>query len=269
MKKRLILLLLLSTTIQATAQENKPRLLPSEAIALMYYRTDMNPEQSRDVNTKPIQPLVITEGLEGDELFYLGETYFWNLMPKESYAAFEKIKDQNSLAGRAAWQRMFIININGFQKIKETEVLLGEYRKKFKPISADRNGAFYAVASLAYIYTQEGEFDKAVKVISDEINSLTFEGPYSSYSALSRFKKAFLESDNEKEWRELTQNALNGLKAKLKQRINETPEKDIRYAEHSDPVSGMLTVMTEKLGYAQTNEKYQELIDELTEALNQ
>ena len=67
----------------------------------------------------------------------------------------------------------------------------------------------------------------------------------------------------------MTENALNGLKAKLKQRMEETPEKDIRYAEHTAPVSGMLTVMTERLGYAQTNEKYQELIDELTEALNQ
>jgi len=269
MKKRLLLSLLIALSIQVQAQEQKARLLPSEAIALIYYRTDMNPNASRDVNTKPVQPLVITENLEGDELFFLGETYFWNLMPNESYAAFEQLKDQNTLAARASWQRMFVININGFQDYKGTESMLDDYRKKFKPMAKDRAGAFFAVASLAYYYSKQGQPEKAVNVINDEIASLDFEGPYSSYGALEQFKKVFTDSGKEEAWRKMTLEVQQGLKAKLKERKQNIPEKDTRYARHSPPVEGMLTVMTEKLGYEQTNEKYQALIDLLEKALNE
>ena len=267
MKKRTLFLacFLMSQSLLVLSQE--ARLMPSEAIAIMYHRTDMNPDKSRDINTKPIQPLVITEGLEGDELFYLGETYFWNLMPKESFAAFSKIKDENTIAARAAWQRIFIININGFQKFEETEGMLSSYREKFKPLPADRLGAFYAVSSLAYLYNQQGKHDKVVQLIKEEIEYLNYEGPYDSFALLYLYKDSFEEEKQVDELRKMTQEAHDGLKASLEQRKKNVPEKDIRYAEHSAPVAGMLTVMTEKLGYAQTNEKYEKLIEKLAEAL--
>ncbi len=268
MKKAIFLIALTSiVSTHLIAQENERKLLPSEAIALMYFRVDMNPEASRDVNTKPIQPRVITEGLSGDEWFFLGETYFWNLMPNEAKEAFSKIMDQNTNASRAAWQRMMIVNVNGFQKFEETEKMIEDYRKKFKPIPEDISGAYFGISSLAYFYSQQEKHEKVVQLIMDEIDYLDFSGPYSGFIGPSHYMKSFEALGKKKEAIQMLKDAVKGLSATLSKRKENTPEKDIKYAKHSGPVHNMLTVMTEKIGYSQMNENFEKLIERIENAI--
>ncbi len=263
------MLLAFSWATLAQAQETKQDLLPSEAIALMYYRVDMNPEASRDVTTKPLQPRVITEGLSGDEWFFLGETYFWNLKPNEANAAFAKIMDGNSLASRAAWQRTMIVNINGFQLFDETEKMIEDYRKKFRPIPEDISGAYFGLASLAFVYSKDGKHQKIVDLVKKEIEYLDYSAPYSGFTGPSSNMKSFEAVGQKEQAIQMLKTAIQGLSAALEKRKANVPEKDIKYAEHSDPVYNMLTVMTEKLGYSQMNKKFERMIERLQKAVDE
>lgn len=270
MKKNLLLIIACLVISPLMAQEGG-KLLPSEAIALMYYRVDMNPTASRDINTKPIQPRVITEGLEGDELFYLGETYFWNLLPNEANAAFEKLLDGNSLASRAAWQRYLIVKINGFQEYEEAEQMIKDYRKKFKPITEDISGNYFGIASLIYGYSQSGKHQKIVNLVKDELAYLDYSGPYSGFIGPVNHMSSF-EAIGEKDTAlELLKKSKDGLSKELEKRKANMPDAnaDIKYAEHSGPVNNMLTVMTEKNGYSQMNEKFEKLIGRIEKAIEE
>lgn len=240
------------------------KLLPSEALVLMYNEVDLHPEKERIQNTKPFQTRVITEGLSGDELFYLGETYFWNFMPKEAAEAYANFLEENSPRGRAAWQRYLQIQFRAFEKHDLVEQKIKEYQAKYKPIPEDRAGMIGQVWNIAERYRKMGNHEKVVELVNAEIATLDYNGAYSSFQLPGIFFMSYKEAGRIDEAIKMISEAKAGLNKTLEARKSKTPEKDFAYVVHSAPVRGMDTVMTEKLSYQQMTEKFEGLINSLS-----
>ncbi len=258
----LMTMAVLSDSLQA--QTNQSKLLPSEALVLMYNAVDLNPGKERIKNTKPFQARVITEGLEGDEIFLLGETYFWNYMPKEADEIYTKFLDEDTDRGRAAWQRHLQVQFRAFDKHDFVEEQIKVYRKKFKPIPEDRSGIFGQVYNLANKYKQAGEHEKVVQLIKDEIDYLNYDGAYSSFQLPGIFFESFIKLGKANEAGQMIKNAVQGLQKTLDARKGKALENDFAYVVHSRPVRIMDNVMTEKLSYQQMTEKFEGLIKSLS-----
>lgn len=264
MKRQFIFTMaLMLFTSMAFSQQNS-KLLPSEALVLMYNAVDSHPENKRIENTKPFQSRVITEGLSGDELFYLGETYFWNFMPKEAAAAYANFLDEDSPRGRASWQRYLQIQFRAFEKHELVEQKIKEYRAKYKPIPEDRNGMIGQVWNVAERYRKMGNHAKVVELINAEVATLDYKGAYSSFQLPGIFFQSYQEAGKMQEAINMINEAIAGLKKTVEARKSKTPDKDFHFVVHSAPVRGMDTIMTEKLSYEQMTAKFEELIKSLS-----
>lgn len=247
-----------------TYGQQNSKLLPSEALVLMYNAVDLHPEKQRIENTKPFQSRVIIEGLSGDELFYLGETYFWNFMPKEAAEAYANFLDEESPRGRASWQRYLQIQFRAFEKHDFVEQKIQEYRDKYKPMPEDRSGIIGQVWNVAERYRKMGNHEKVVALVNAELASLDYNGAYSSFQLPGIFFDSYRETGKIQEAIKLINDAIAGLKKTVEARKRKTPEKEFRYVTHSAPVRNMETIMTEKLSYTQMTEKFEELIKSLS-----
>ncbi len=256
----------LSQSIFAQAKSQQ-MLMPSEALYLTYKAIDNNPTGDRIKNIGHLMPRLITENLKVDELFFLGEMYFWNFKPNEAAAAYKHFLSENGSRGRAAWQRYLQIKFRAYDEHKEVEKLISDYRLKYKAIPEDRYGMFGQVYNQANLYQKKGNYKKVVEMIKDELNSLNYSGAYRSFILPAYFNKSFRELKKTSEAIELLENAIKGLKATLKKRNSKKPGKDIRYAVHTNPVERMHTVMTARLGYAQMTEKFEDLIKQLEDSV--
>ncbi len=262
MKKYHLLIALCFLSVSLYGQESK--LLPSEALVLMYNEVDLHPEKQRIENTKPFQARVITEGLSEDELFYLGETYFWNFMPKEAAEAYARFLDEDTPRGRASWQRYLQIQFRAFEKHELVEQKIKEYRAKYKPIPEDRSGIIGQVWNVAERYRKMGDHEKVVALVNAEVASLDYQGAYASFQLPGIFFQSYKEAGKMQEAIKLINDAIAGLKKTVELRKNNSSKEGFRYVVHSAPVRNMDTIMTEKLSYEQMTEKFEELIKSLS-----
>ena len=256
-----ILTLLSFVTTQAQSDENT-KLLPSEALTLMYAAVDANPDGKRIDATKRYQSRVITIGLSDEEQFYLGETYFWNFMPIEAKAAYTPFLTRDDKFGRVAWQRVMQINFAGFKMYDEVEEQLTLFYKRFKVEPDDRSFMVEAVMNLGRKYQGEGNHEKVLQLIDNEYSHLNFEGPYISYILPAIFIESYKALQKTDKAISMLEKAKDGLQETLDNREKEIPEKDNRYAQNYK-IEEMLTAVTEKLGYAQRNEKFERLIESI------
>lgn len=251
------------------SSEQKPgKLLPSEALALMINAVDSNPQIKRIDNTKPFLPRVITTGLSEKEQFYLGEVYFWNLMPKESLKAYEPLLKNRGNIGRASWKRTMIVLFNGYNKFDQVEAQLKEFREIFKATPEDRVYLFFQVFSVANRYKDLGNHKKVVELINDEINEFDNDGAFLSYRLPIFFIESYKAIGKKQEALKILQTAKDKLTKALENRKKNMPKNDMRFAVHTYAVINMETVVTEKLGYSQLNEKYEKLIKLIDEGIN-
>lgn len=264
MKKYSIFIAALTLLSLSAHGQQDSKLLPSEALVLMYNAVDLHPEKQRIQNTKPFQARVITEGLSGDELFYLGETYFWNFMPKEAAEAYANFLEEDSPRGRASRQRYLQVQFRAFEKHDLVEQKITEYRAKFKPTPEDRSGMIGQVWNIAERYRKMGNHEKVVELVNAEIASLDYNGAYSSFQLPGIFFMSYKESGRMDDAIKMISETIAGLKKTVEARKSKTPEKDFAYVVHSAPVRGMDTVMTEKLSYQQMTEKFEALIESLS-----
>ncbi|MBO3697026.1 hypothetical protein [Roseivirga sp. E12] len=270
MKKITFLLLaigLITFNGTSKAQSNDSKLLPSEALVLMYNAVDLNPDKKRIDNTKPFQSRVITEGLSGDEIFYLGETYFWNFMPKEAAEAYGQFLEEDSPRGRASWQRYLQIQFRAFEKHDLVEQKLSEYRKKFKPVPDDRYGIYGQVINVANLYVKRGEHKKVLELINQELEYVNYDGAYNSLLLPAYFHASYRSLGKVDEAVKTLKNAMAGLTETLEKRKQNAPDEEFQYVVHSRPVASMETIMTTKLSYTQMNEKFEVLIQSIARAL--
>lgn len=265
--KKLVLISALLSFIVSFAQEKNDtqggKLLPSEGIALTYYAVNNNPNADRMSAIGHILPRVITNDLSKEEQFFLGELYFWNFKPDDGLVIYEKFLKEDTPRGRAAWQRYLQIKFMAFEAHAEVEKLVKDYRKKFKPLPDDRSGLYGQVYNLANMYEQKGDYDKVISLIKEELDYLDYKGAYNSFQLPAFFNKSFRETDKIDVAIEMLENAINNLSATLKDREENIPQNDTFYTTYNRNIRGMETVETQKIGFSQTNQKFEELIDRL------
>ncbi len=259
-----IFFLLISCTLVAqNLNKNDSKLLPSEALALTYHLVNNNPTSDRIATIGHLLPRTITENLSRKERFLLGEMYFWNFKPKKGIQIYDSLTQGTDSIARASWQRGLQIRFRAFDEHKKVEKLIKQYRKKFKPLAEDRNGLFGQVYNLGAQYAKNNEHKKVVQLILEEFDYLDYKGAYRSYQLPAFFNKSFRATGNINLGIQLLNKAIKNLTLTLNERKKNIPKKDISYAVYTRNVSGMETVATEKIGYKQTNDKFEQLINQL------
>ncbi|MCK8479798.1 hypothetical protein [Psychroserpens algicola] len=268
MKKLSFLIVICFISLAAFSQINDSKLLPSEALTLMINKVENNPGVKRIELTKPYLTRLITDSLSKEEQFCLGEVYFWNFMPKESFNSFSTLLDGNDLFARAAWHRTMIINIRAFKKVDEVEKQLSKFRKKFNRIPSDPDYLYSRVYDLADIYLKKQNHKKIVELIEQEIKGLKHDGPYKSLLLPAIFIDSFKEVGRYDYAIKLLKESKFELEKTYNYRLNNIPKGDTDYLVHSSRVKGMLTVVNKKLSYTQINDLFKVLISNLDNALN-
>lgn len=260
--------ILIFLTITVHAQEQKPgMLLPSEALVLMYNAVDQNPDVSRIDNTLPYLERVITTNLSPDEQFYLGEVYFWDFKPREAEEAYKPFLDEEGKRGRSAWQRTMQIKFRAYDLHAEVEEDIKKYRDRFKPMPEDRYGLFGQVYNVASLYQGKNDHEKVLYLVTEELNTLNYEGAYTSFQLPAYFIESYKALGKHEEAIELLRSAKAGLEATLEKRMKNIPEDDHFYVQHGKIVTDMDNAFTEKIGYQQMNKKFEDLIKSLSKAI--
>ncbi len=261
----LFLTFMLILSGELRAQDNQNKLLPSEALTLMIHAAAMNPELKRIDATKPYLSRVITTDLSREEQYILGDIYFWNFMPDESFEMFSKFLDDNNDLARASWQRVLQIRFRAYNEHDKVEGLIKEFREKFKPDPRDRFYVFGQTLNLGRKYAEEVNHERVLSLINEELETLNYEGAYRSFELPGFFFESYEVLGKKKEALTLLKEAKKGLELTLSERKKNLPEKDLDYLPlYATRASGMENIVTDKLSYGQMNGKFEELIDNLS-----
>ncbi len=132
--------------------------------------------------------------LEREEQYKYAEILAWAEMGDEAAAEYEKLARGSDLTAREASKQLFDLKI---PEIKDDpdgyEKMLADYRAKFSPSPEDPFGLYNQVAVLSRHYNENGDPEKAIQIVMDEINYLNMEAPYFSYRLLSARYQSFLD----------------------------------------------------------------------------
>jgi len=251
--------------ISADAAERP--LLPSEALTLILWDAMHRPEASRSDVFEPILPRVLVDDLDDEELFFLGEIYFFALMPEESRDAFYPLRNGRSMRARVAWQRLLQIRFRAFGMHDRVAREMIRFRETFPPDPADRSYLSTQVLNFGRLYANEGEHDKVVKTVEAELRALDYSGAYLSWMLPSVFIDSYVAAGRREQALEHLRRARAGLTATLEARHGNPPATDQHYLLPARNYAFFFTPVTEKLGWEQHNDKFRELIGRLDDAI--
>jgi hypothetical protein len=260
-----ILLLLISLlTLPQSGIANSPgQLLPSEAFKLMMMEAMNRPESSRKDIYEAILPRVMTESLGEEDQFYLGEVYFFALMPEEARDAYYPLLDGTDMTARVAWQRLLQIRFRAFQMYERAAMDMVNFRKRFPAEPADREYLSRQVQNFGSHYADQGSHVKVVEVVEQELAALNFEGAYTSFVHPATFIDSYVAIGKKGKALEHLKSARMGLAKTLADRKLVEPREDYVYPLPADRYFFLYTPLIERLGWKQTNDKFEALIERL------
>ncbi len=260
--RTLLSALLLSISIILLAQTD-PKLRPSEVYVLMRDAVDNNPREERIAITKPYMSRAIKTDLSDIEQFYLAELHFWNFMPDKAHEIYSKFLTRDDSLGRACWQRVLQIEFVAYEKAEKVERAIEEFRNKFSPQPRDELYMFGQVYNVGNKYAQAGDHQKVLDLVNNELDILDYEWPYKSYLLPVYFFSSYKELGETDLAIKLLKDARAGLQKKLDKRKETVLDNDPDFARHSERVEGMNTIMTTRLSYNQSNEKFEDAISKM------
>ncbi len=156
-------------------------LKPTEVLYLSLKAMEDNPGAGRLETVSRFFERIDTNELGPAEEFARAEVSFVNLRPGESLYQFESFMDGNDFRARIAWQKSMQIQFRGYRRPELVEEMLVEYRERFQPDPTDVWDAWLQVANFASKYRDEGQHDKVVDIILEEIDRLPRNAPYRSF----------------------------------------------------------------------------------------
>jgi hypothetical protein len=252
---------------QIAKSESPGKLLPSEAITLMVTDAMNNPTFSREDVYQAYLPRVITDDLNEEEQFYLGEVYFFALMPEEARDAYYPLRQGESLVARVAWQRLLQIRVRAFEMHERAATDMVNFRKTFAADPADREYLSRQVLNFGNYYARQGEHEKVVGVVEAELAALNYGGAYASFIHPATFIESYIATGRMQQAIKHLQSAHDGLTETLKVRVSSPPDDDYNYPLPADRYSFFFTPVNEKLGWQQQNDKFLQLIDNIGASL--
>jgi hypothetical protein len=165
-------------------------LQPTEALFMIFSELKTQPDKQGEIGKRILQKTRTTD-LSPDEEFALAEVYFVSLMGGEAKQLFPKFVEGEGLHARIARQRLMRMKFVIDEKIDEVEKELYAYRAQLKPIKQDLVHTSSIAASLARHYQTKGDFDKAVKLITDELEATPLDAPYFAFMLPATFFTSF------------------------------------------------------------------------------
>ena len=243
------------------------RLLPSETFTLMLNQAMNNPSLSRRDVYEQYMPRLITVDLDQLEQYYLGEVYFFALMPEESRDAFYALRHGDSMLARVAWQRIIQIRFRAFQMYERAARDLVYFRETFPADPRDREYLSRQVLNFGTYYAEQGAHDQVVELVEAELTALDFDGAYNSLLHPATFIASYIAVGKKDLALSHMQAARDGLTSTLTERLRNRPEEDYNYPLPADRYAFFLTPVNEKLGFSQHNDKFRALIAALDAAI--
>lgn len=241
--------------------------MPSEALTLILWDAMHRPEASRSEVFEPILPRVVVDDLDKQELFFLGEIYFFALMPEEARDAYYLLRNGQSMRARVAWQRLLQIRFRAFGMHERVAREMIRFREMFPPDPADRTYLSTQVLNFGRLYAGEAEHDKVVEAVEAELEALDYGGAYMSWLLPSVFIDSYAAEGKRQQALDHLRRARAGLTARLEKRLENPPENDQHYLLPARNYAFFFTPVTEKLGWEQENDKFRELVGRLDAAI--
>ncbi len=239
------------------------KLLPSEATILMVTEAMNNPDASRKEVYEDYLPRVITSDLDDDQQFYLGEVYFFALMPEEARDAYYPLLNDGSMRARVAWQRIMQIRFRAFQMYERAARDMVNFRQAFPADPADRDYLSRQVLNFGNYYAEQGRHEKVVNVVEEELAALNYDGAYASFIHPATFIESFIAAGKKQQALTQLRAARDGLSRTLNDRQLDKPEQDHIYPLPDERYYFFFTPLNEKLGWQQQNDKFRHLIEDL------
>lgn len=222
---------LLLSPLHAIAQTANSSLQPTEVVYYSLKAMAENPTANRIATIKQFFERLETENLSQEQEFALGEVYFLNFKPRESYAQYEPFMSGNDMRARIAWQKTMQINFAGFRRHELVEEMIEDYWEKFEPIRADIWDTSRQIRNLAYKYQNEGDYQKAVDLITREIERLPRNAPYRAFRLPVVFMKSFEAVGQREEALELIQSIRGKMREDLARFAKQNPDGTMIFKE--------------------------------------
>ena len=213
----LSLTLLLAVAGAAVAQE-PASIAPTAALHMMIDEMLAKPQQPQLESTTKFFPLARRDMTEPQEVFALAEGYFLTFVPDSAYPLFEQFKDDGGELGRLAWQRMLQMQFRAYDSYEHTETMLAEFYRRYPPARHDGAYGATAVGNIAGRYASLGQHERAVDFIVGEVERLPTNAGYSGFLLPGRFYASFAATGRTQLAKDLTQRALDGLRAYVAER---------------------------------------------------
>lgn len=170
------------------------------------------------------------DGLSQLDRLSLGEGAFLTFQGRKAHRFYEPLRSGKGLVAEHAWDRVMQIAFRGFGEYERAGKLLIEFRRKFPKSAKNVRGAYQAVGNFMSKHIENGEPEKAMSFLIDELDSLPADAPYLSYGLVLRFSEIIDKSARRNEIIEI----VNRKNADLRQ-LQATWEVQV-YPAKDDPI---------------------------------
>ncbi len=189
------------------------------AIQAIYLTQRDQPERDQVEIVESFQPLVVREGVTGDERLSLGELHFLHFEPDPAKALFREFADGDDWTARLAWQRIMQIDFAAYDNPDQVRNDLPVFVRRFGASSPhDIFGLAQQVGNFVRLYRESGEPAQAVDLIETEVRRIGFDAPYFSHIIPLRAVDLFKETGRKADLRTLIEFSIAGLEVALERR---------------------------------------------------
>lgn len=214
MRKFLFVFLLIASLVlgAASSGNQEGKALPSKSLETVnrileekLQKKEISDDDYRAERTKLILEELSklnTKGLNREELFIYGNLLRYVDRTDEAKEIYcELAKGDDLTARKGAEIAMYIFSQD--KDFETVEKMYAQFRSKFKPVPEDIPYTSTPVSILARHYSAQGNHEKAIKLLMEEVESLPFDAPYRTFSAFAGASYIFLELGRKDEALEL------------------------------------------------------------------
>ena len=196
---------------------------------------------------------LLTDGLDRYGRLDYGKILFWGGRRDKARSVFEKLRKGDDGTARNAFRELITIEIEE-ENFAGAEEMMEEFRGRFPPVPDFEANLYSPCQDLAGRYSEAGKPDAATRIMIEELESLPFDAPYTSFYLASELIPLMMEMDRIDECRDLFKKYRSGLKKALVQHEAAAAAKDTLSLSDGEITKGyeqhiqMLTSLEQRLG---------------------
>ena len=187
------------------------KIAPTEVLHRMIQEMLAHPDRPQGENTQKFLELADTTVRGRVERAALGEAYFLAFEPDGAKEVFRTLSEGTDAIARLAWKRLIRITFAAESRADESERMLNEFYRRFKPEPDDAGYGSQHARDLAGYWLGQGDTARALGFIVREYQALPLNGPYVGLTLPGRMQDVFAKAGRADEAAQLTRRALEGL----------------------------------------------------------